>query len=66
MNALRKPKRQSPERSCWRCKHWKPCRLDWGECFWVAEAVPGDEYRMTYAYGECFFERGVFDEKEER
>ena len=57
MSGQRKPKRRKrPEKMCWTCGNWYPHALDWGECFWMAEAVPGDEYRSTYAYAECCFD----------
>ena len=58
MAAQRTPKRDHPEHMCYQFKEWTACYLDWGECFWMAEAVPGDEYRLLYAYEDCYFVDG--------
>ena len=60
MSAQRPPKRVNPKEMCYQCENWDPCKLDWGECFWVAEAVPGDEYRLLYAYEGCIFIKSKF------
>lgn len=69
MSGQRTPKREHPDQMCFECRRWEPCHLDWGDCFWMCEAVPGDEYRMTYAYEPCCFHRksgGTMFEKRER
>ncbi len=59
MSGLRRPKRKdAPKRMCYQCANWWPCYLDWGDCLWMGEAVPGDEYRLLYAYEDCYFGDG--------
>ena len=55
MSGQRMPKRKHPDKMCFQCREWEPCHADWGECSWMAESVPGDRYRLTYAYEDCWF-----------
>ena len=64
MTAQRMPKRPCSHKMCFECMRWHPVELDWGECSDVADYVSALFYRLTYAYGGCFFELSKFKEKD--